>query len=62
MGSVSAVDRYSSCFDWQQNMPAPSSATEPSAVGSSNSLVDAINAASFTFLKYYIKGYPLNSN
>jgi hypothetical protein len=43
-------------------MPAPSSATEPFAVGSSSSLVDAINAASFTFLKYYIKGYPLNSN
>jgi hypothetical protein len=30
-------------------MPAPSSATEPFAAGSSSSLVDAINAASFTF-------------
>ena len=62
MGFVSIVDRYSSCFDLQQNMPAPSSATESFAAGSSSSLVDAINAASFTFLKYYIKGYPLNSN
>lgn len=62
MGFVSIVDRYSSCFDLQKNMPAPSSATEPFAAGSSSSLVDVINAASFTFLKYYIKGNPLNSN
>ena len=62
MGFVSIVDRYSSCFDLQQHMLRPSSATELFAVGSSSSLVDAINAASFTFLKYYIKGYPLNSN
>ncbi len=59
---MSVVDTYSSCFDQQQYMPAPSSATEPFAAGSSSSLVDAINAASFTFLKYYIKGYSLNSN
>jgi hypothetical protein len=62
MDFVSVVDRYSSCFGLQQHMPIPSSATEPFAAGSSSSLVDAINAASFTFLKYYIKGYPLNSN
>lgn len=62
MDFVSVVDRYSSCFGLQQHMPIPSSATERFAAGSSSSLVDAINAASFTFLKYYIKGYPLNSN
>jgi hypothetical protein len=39
-------------------MPIPSSTTEPLVVGSSNSLVaEVFNAASFTFLKYYIKGY-----
>ena len=62
MDSVSAIGRYSSYFDWQQHMLKPCSVTEQVAVDSSSSLVDVINAASFTFLKYYIKGYPLSSN